>query len=154
MIPPSIRANTSRRPRNRNRLIAYAAIDAKTTVKITVTTEVKALARYQFQMSPLPRIVAYDDSVRSQSFRIGPVPNADTSLGVSEVLIAHRLGISQSTEKNSSRTHETIVNVRLDALLWFGSVFGLTAAGAAAEMPVPISVLPSPEPGRPAAGPP
>ena len=51
-MPPIIRAKTSRRPRNRSREIAYAAIDANITVKITVTTEVIALARYQFQMSP------------------------------------------------------------------------------------------------------
>ena len=150
-MPPSIRANTNRRPRNRSRLIAYAAIDAKITVKITVTIEVNALARYQFQMSPPLRMVAYDASVRFQSFRIGPVPSADTSLGVNDVLIDHRLGISQSTEKTSSSTHETIVNARLEALLWLGSRFGSTAAGAAAEIPVAISALLSPGPGRPAA---
>jgi hypothetical protein len=121
MMPPMISANTSRRPRNRSRLIAYAAIDAKITVKITVTTEVMALDRYQFQMAPPLRIVAYGSSVRFQSFRIGPAPRADTSLAVSEVLIAHRLGISQSAENSSSTTHAVMAKARPEDLLWFGS---------------------------------
>ena len=56
-MPPIISAKTNRRPGNRSREIAYAAIEANTTVKITVTTAVMALARYQFQMSPPVRIV-------------------------------------------------------------------------------------------------
>ena len=39
------------------REIAYAAMDANSTVRATVTTEVMALARYQFQMSPPVKIV-------------------------------------------------------------------------------------------------
>ena len=58
MMPPISSQNTRLRPGKRSRDKAYAAIDAKVMESATVTTEVNALARYQFQMSPPLRMVA------------------------------------------------------------------------------------------------
>src|SRR3954454_17056515 len=83
-------------------------------------------------MSPPDSSVVYDPRGRFQSFRIGPAPMADVPLSVSEVLIAHRLGINHSTAKTISTVQETIVKVRPEPL---PPLSAIRDAGAAAETP-------------------
>lgn len=60
MIPNRMSSSTTFEPRNVNRDSAKAAIEAKRTVSTAVTTEVMPEARYQFQMSPARKSVAYE----------------------------------------------------------------------------------------------
>src|SRR6185437_3560808 len=63
IMPRMISNSTVFDPLNRRRESANAAIDAKNTVSTAVTTDVTALAMYQFQMSPAWKYDAYDASV-------------------------------------------------------------------------------------------
>src|SRR4051794_23535427 len=131
MMPRRNSPNTRFRPRNRRRDSAYAAMVPKNTVSTTVTTDVMKLAMNQFHWSPEESSVAYEASVRCQSFRMGPAPREEVAFDVSDVLIAHRLGMSHSTANTRRTTQETMANIRPERAL-----LDSTRAGAAAETPV------------------
>ncbi|GAA1121382.1 hypothetical protein GCM10009630_19030 [Kribbella jejuensis] len=74
--------------------------------------------------------------MRFQFRRIGPAPTAETEFGVSEVLIAQRLGMIHKAAKPTRTIQDTTVNMRpadrlADTLPPAGA-----GAGAAADTPL------------------